>query len=172
MVALVWGLFIVSLGFVVHVAWWRVRPPHRQTRALLLIFFVLGALVLGSLWIASFDPTAGAFRPVCPADYCQAALLVSSFASAYIITYSAIEADSPTLVLVRTIAAAGAKGLGDAELQTEASDDVLVKPRIADLVRDGLLSVDQQHYQLTKKGRRFVAIFIFYRRLLSVGKGG
>ncbi len=170
MAALVWGVALVGLAFLVHVAWWRLCLPRRQTRALLLIFLGCGAGAL--LGLRLLGPRDGVPWPRTAADYVQIGLLVLAFAAAYVITYSAVEADSPTLVLVRVIAAAGPEGLPEADLYEKASDDVLVTPRVADLVRDGMLQLDGGRYHLTGKGRRFVRIFICYRWLLGAGKGG
>jgi hypothetical protein len=158
------GSVFVGTAFVFHLVWWKIHVPQYQSRSLLLIFLGVlgGGLVLVSV-------AAGL---VSAAEYCQIALFVFSFAAAYIITYSAIEADSPTLVLVQLVWRAGPRGLREADLRTLLSDDVLVKPRLADLVRDGMLIPDADGYRLTFKGRCFCCIFISFRALLGAQKGG
>jgi len=52
------------------------------------------------------------------------------------------------------------------------SDDVLVKPRVADLLRDGHIRQAAGGFEITRKGRKFVRIFILARRILGAEKGG
>lgn len=166
-----WSMATVVAAFVVHVAAWRIHLPRKQTRALALIF----ALTLVAALTAFESLSAAGLSLHLPrggAQYAQVSLLVIAWALAYIITYSAMEADSPTLVFIRRISAAGPGGLEQKDFDAQVSDDVLVRPRVADLVRDGLLTADGDRYRMTPKGRRFVGIFILYRRILGAGKGG
>ena len=88
------------------------------------------------------------------------------------ITYSAIEADSPSLVMVLSIAKTGKKGLEKKDFLSQMTDDIFVVPRIKDLSKDKMVYFDKGKYILTKKGRFFVMIFLFYRNLLNAPKGG
>lgn len=173
MAVLLWGSAASVLGFFLHVLLWRVRVPKRQTRALLLIFCAVLALVLAGLH--AVGPSAGVLSfplPVNAEQFVHIALFAFAMALAYTITYSALEADSPSIALVLVIAAAEPQGLEEAEFERRMSDDLLVKPRLEDLVRDGLAVWEEGRYRMTSKGRRFVAIFIFYRGLLGAPKGG
>ena len=100
------------------------------------------------------------------------ALFVTAFTLAYMITYSAIEADSPTLLMIRTIAAAGDKGIARDDFFATLSDAVLVDPRLRDLITDRMAVLAEGKYRLTGKGRLFASIFTNYRALLGLGKGG
>lgn len=170
--ALVWGLGLWLLGFLAHLAAWRVRTPRRQTRALLAIFF--GVLAAGVTVWAARGPQASwpAPTPTTAAECLAAALLTASLALAYVISYSALEADSPTLVMVRMIAQAGRAGLPRAQFHRQLTDELLVLPRLADLVRDGLVELRDGRYRLLPKGRRLVTVFLLFRRVLGAGKGG
>lgn len=173
MPVLIWGTAIVALAFSLHVAIWRVRRPARQTRALVVLF--VACLVVG-LGAARVWAHAGHGSPLwCPtgwAQYVHVALFVVAMMLAYVITYSAIEADSPSLVMVVAVLDAGPDGLDANDLQRVLSDDVLIRPRVRDLVRDHMVVLDRDVYRLTPKGRRFVRIFILFRALLGAPKGG
>jgi hypothetical protein len=172
MSVLLWAVNCVALAFVVHLVWWRVRLPRRHTRTLLILF--LGIPTVFILLAPLVPPqTAQALHlPFGIAQYAQVMLFAVAMGLGYIISYSAVEADSPSLVIAGAIAGAGAEGLPEAALFEVASDDVLVKPRIADLLRDGHLRRAAGGYEITGKGRRFVSIFIVARRVLGAGKGG
>lgn len=171
MATLLWGCAAVLLGFAAHVLFWRLRVPRRQTRGLLLIFFGVLGLVLAGLAIARGTDGPVPLPRELP-EFVQIALFGTACTLGYIITYSAVEADSPTLVMVNAIAAAGPGGLDEAAFFERVSDDVLIRPRVADLVRDQMLTFEGRRYTITPKGRRFVAVFIRFRGLLGAGKGG
>jgi len=95
-----------------------------------------------------------------------------SLTLAYMITYSAIEADSPSLVMVMAIANSGPNGMDAKEFEATLNDDLLIRPRIMDLITDKMAYKEDGRYRLTKKGLLFANIFIYYRRLLRAPKGG
>lgn len=163
------GLGIVALAFGVHVLVWRIRLPRRQTKALLAIF--LSALAVG-LCLAAFWPPAQALAPDDIWGYAHVALFVVAVMAAYTITYTAVEADSPTLVMVMRIRAAGPGGLDRKAFEALLTDELLVLPRLRDMVRDGTATLEGGRYRLTAKGWRFARIFGVYRRLLGGEMGG
>ena len=161
----------LACAFVLHVALWRVRVPRRQTRSLLLIFF--GTLVAALALLAGLSRTGGLPSEFRLGPTCLHLLLFhAAMALAYVITYSAVEADSPSLVIVRRVAEAGAEGLSLEQIQAELNDDILLRPRLADLVRDRMVTRNGTQYAITSKGRTFAGLVILYRRLLGAGKGG
>ena len=146
--------------------------PVRQTKTLLIIMF---SGLIAALAIFIFSPSLailGVKAPGTFAEYLSVVLYVTSFILAYAITYSTIEADSPTLVMIRTIADAGAKGLQTEDFFDMLTDDVLIKPRLRDLITDKMALINDERYILTVKGEIFAGIFIFYRKILKLGKGG
>jgi hypothetical protein len=174
MMVLAWGLALFAGAFGLHLAIWRVRLPRRQTRALVMLF--LGLLAAGELAFWLVTSLAGgrgwAALPDQPAQWLGIAVLTASMAMAYITTYSAMQVESPSLLMVLAIAKAGPQGLPPERLQSVLSDDLMVRPRIRDLVRDGLVVAADGRYTITGKGRRLVGIFRAYRDLLGAAKGG
>ncbi len=172
MPVLIWSILLAAATFGAHLAWWRVRIPRRQTRALLLLSF--GCLAAGLVFLKAVGPSSSCsvWFPSSPAALFQIALFHVAMTLAYITTYSALEVDSPSLVIVLRVAQAGAQGVSREELLAELDDDALVRPRLRDLIRDGMAVLDETRYTITPKGRRFAAVFILYRRVLGLGKGG
>jgi len=174
MATLFWGAGAFLASFFVHLAVWRVKLPQRQTRALLLIMFsFLGAvMILLQLCGGAIAMRCGVPIPVTPGDYLHLALINISLILSYMITYSALEADSPSLVIAMTVADAGPGGIAEADFNAFVNDDKLVKPRINDLLLDKMAYTAGGRYRLTSKGLMFARLFIFYRALLGRGKGG
>ena len=173
MLVLIYSLLLFSTAFIFHVVLWKIRLPKRQTKVLLQVFF--GTLIIGILFlssISSFTSAVDDFTPQKTLEYIHVCLLFVSLTLSYMITYSAFEADSPTLVMVMTIEKAGQGGLDKKEFIQRLNDDILIKPRIRDLITDKMAYLDGEKYKLTTKGVLFAQIFIWYRKLLNAPKGG
>ena len=169
---LFWGSFLFCLAFLVHLIVWRIRLPKRQTKTLLYIFF--GTLLIGlfMLWSAKFILQMMTLAPETLSEYLHIFLFVASFTLAYMITYSALEADSPSLVMIMSIANAGPNGLPKEQFEQLMTDEMLVIPRIRDLLRDKIVYVEGKKYKLTTKGLVSAWIFIVYRHILNISQKG
>lgn len=140
---------------------WKIRLPKNHTRAILVIFFC--CLMAGVSFGGPFSPY-GRLRFV---------LLFVSLTLAYVVTYSGTEVDSPSLVMVMRIAKAGRIGLAKDAFYEEMSNDVLVMPRLKDLLAGGLVRRgDGDRYRLTGKGAFVARLFEFYRELLARPRKG
>lgn len=173
MFVFVYGSVLFLAAFILHFAVWKIRLPRRQTRALGLIF--LGVLFVGVvllyLGVQNFI-SKGLQPPVYPYEYIQIGLYFISLLLAYTITYSAIEADSPSLLIIMKIAKAGEKGLEEETLDREMDDKVLIEPRIRDLLKDGMAELQDGKYRLKPKGILMASLFTIYRNIMGLGKGG
>ena len=170
---LLYSLLLFSTAFIFHIVLWKIRLPKRQTKVLLQIFF--STLIVGILFlisISSFISEAENIVPQKTSEYLHICLIFISLTLSYMITYSALEADSPTLVMVMTIEKAGPEGLDKKEFDRMLNDDILIKPRIRDLIIDKMAYLDGEKYKLTSKGVLFARIFILYRGLLNAPKSG
>lgn len=168
-----WGTSIFAASFLVHLALWKVRLPKRQVKTLLILQF---SALAASVWALSrLSPNwalLGVVRPLGPVEWAQTSLFAASLILSYMITYTAIEADSPSLVIVRRVEASGARGLTKEELLADLDDAKLVLPRVADLLVDRMAVLEGGRYSTTPKGRLLARIFAFYRNLLGHGMGG
>jgi len=128
-----------------------------------LAFGILGAFISGKILTGA----AGL------GEYFQMAAAYIAVMLGYIVTYSGIEVDSPSLVMVLEIHKAGAAGLEQGAFDRQMSNERLVVPRINDLLKGGLAIFDGGLYRLTAKGRAVARLFCFYRWILGKKyKGG
>jgi hypothetical protein len=92
---------------------------------------------------------------------------------AYLITYSAVEVDSPSLIMTMAIHKAGKNGLPVDVFKNSMTDEILVIPRVNDLVQDKIAVLKKNIYKLSFKGMILAKIFNSYRSLLRLeDKGG
>ncbi len=171
---LFYGTGLIFIAFFIHLTIWKIRLPQNQTKALVQIFF--GTMIIGFLilWKSSaYITILGLPAPTTTYEYFQLSFFFVSLTTAYIATYSALEVDSPSLVMVMNIAKAGSNGLDKNTLEQEMSNDVLILPRLRDLVAGGMICLDRETYKLKPKGIFIARIFVAYRRLIGkVQRGG
>jgi hypothetical protein len=169
---LFYGITLFIVAFLVHFTIWKIRHPKHHTIVLLVIFFLtlLVGIVLFFMLNISICKSCTALKTACQA--LEVSSLFIALTLAYIPTYSALKADSPSLIMVMSIAKEGSKGLDKDVFMKKMNDDILVIPRIKDLIRSKAIYLDGDKFKLTTKGLSSVKLFIFYRNILKVEKGG
>jgi hypothetical protein len=173
MKVLFWGLTSFFLSFMIHLIIWRKHVPLKQTKALLFIYFGTLVIILSGLWSnLLLSSRFASFAATNVLEYFQIFILTSSLIFSYIITYSAIEADSPSLLIVREVADAGPDGLNEEKLKAILNNDFLIAPRLRDLITDKMVYAQGDKYRLTFKGFLIAKIFVLSRELLNAPKGG
>ena len=133
MTAFLISLALFLLAFGLHVIWWRWRLPKHHTAALLLVFG-LTPLLGFVLWCTGGSRPASFW-----AELPGMALFYLGAAGCYLITYAGIEETSPSLVIIRALERAGAKGCTKDELAGLITEERFVQPRLQTLERDGLV---------------------------------
>jgi hypothetical protein len=92
------------------------------------------------------------------------ALFYLGAAGCYLITYAGIEETSPSLVIIRALERAGAKGCTKDELARLITDERFVQPRFQALKRDGL--VVSGH--LTPAGLRVARLSVLLAKVFNI----
>jgi len=155
---------------VAHWFWWRWRRPKRA-RAVLLVLFPLGALCLAPAippWLAALG-----LAPLGWAGWLNVALAVLAFTLAYVVTYSALEADSPTLGLIRHLAKHGPAGLAEDALRGFFREKSHVSLRLAALAEEEMIVEKEGSIFLAPHPYRLFRAVLFYRsRILRIGEDG
>jgi hypothetical protein len=132
---------------------------------------IFGGLLL-ILLLGWAQPQVADFLPEGALNIAHAVLLALALAAAYVMTYPAIEVESPTLVIIQAISRRGPEGLARAELFEQLNGSVLVAPRIEDLLGERLAVRDGDRIRSTDRGRLLARVFIVWRALLGAPKGG
>lgn len=170
---LVTGLSLFLLAFLIHLAVWKIRLPKRQVKTLLQLFFLTLLAGVFALWSASPGFEIAGIAPLEDIwEYLHISLFFLSLTLAYMITYTALEADSPSLVMIMTISNAEPEGLSKERFEELMNDETLVMPRIRDVLLDRMVYMDGNRYCLTPKGALMARLFLFYRKLIKAPEGG
>ena len=167
------AVILPSLLFVfclfIHALIWRLRFPANRALALFIIFVLL-PLVAGAACALLASSAVVRLPGLETEEWLAAGLLQLAFASAYILTYPAFEALSPSLVIV--LLAFDRGGIAVKDLSGFFSDKALIKPRIKDLLDSKLASERDGALSITAKGRLLAGFFAFMRSFLGLPKGG
>jgi hypothetical protein len=165
-ITLLFALGLFALCLIVHILWWRLACPRRHRRSLVLLFsaFFLGALCLSQL--ISRSDCCSWLADLSFLDWVTIAFLYGSLFLCYVITYPAIEADSPTLSLMFTLSQRGAAGMTHEEVRGFLERHRFINARIGALVTDGFLV--ESDGLLTLSDRRFLLfrLLLLYRRVI------
>ncbi|MDX1965732.1 MAG: hypothetical protein SFV23_01055 [Planctomycetaceae bacterium] len=169
MVPLVWALAWLTATFAIHVVWWRNRPPRSQTVALLGLFGGSAVACLAGAQ-SSFTPVPGRLTDF--SDLAQLAVFQVAMTLAYVEAYTAIEDDSPSMTILLTVAATGARGCVREELQDLIPDEAIVGRRLQALIAAGLVHLNEDRLSLSHRGMRWARRFQTFRRLYGLPLGG
>jgi hypothetical protein len=154
-------LFLTALAL--HLIVWKIRLPRFQTRTLLLLF----AFGLG-MWLLTLT-----IRPMPWPDVVHVCLFYTSLSLCYVITYSAFEADSPTLSLIRHAHDAAGQGMSSEEVHLFLEKRPFVKARLAALTHDGLVREENGRYFAVGGGSIFFRGILMFRKLYGpIQEGG
>lgn len=172
MSVLVYGTLLFIAALFIHLVIWRLHLPRKQTNALLMIFSLV--IILGVSVILKYPGLIkwSIYSSKNLFEIFQLFLLYSTISAAYILSYPAVEADSPTLIIIREVFDSGASGLEKSSLERIADNDLLILPRIRDMVSDRMVYIKDGKYRLMPKGLIMAKIFSFYRSVINGGKGG
>lgn len=174
MKTLFFGNLLAILFFFVHLLIWKIHLPRRQIKTLFILVIVMSFVAFPFLNGSkpSFLSTVIEWESLKALDYFHIYFYYYVISLMYIVFYGALYVDSPSLVMTLRVRETGNVGLPKDVLFKDLGDEVLVKPRLDDLVRDKQAIFSEGKYILTNKGRIFVSFFVFYRKLLKASMGG
>jgi hypothetical protein len=159
-------LFIAA--FAVHWLLWRVWIPRRQIVWLLGIF--LGVLTVG-LAGAAWLPGMQGLAPDGLWEMLHVILFHVAVSLGYIVTYSALEEDSPTLTLVAFVAEGGERGRSREDVYGLLDNDFITGSRFLALLQGNLVERVGDTYVLTPRGRFWVQVFHLFRIVYHMPRG-
>lgn len=161
-------------SFFIHIAIWRAGKPisHMASLATIFVFvplFIFTALVIGGHVFHS--PSSWFVRN--PFNISYVFIWHLALSAIYIMSYPAIQAESPSLVIILAIEDSMPRGLNTRQIEDIFPPDALIKDRFDDLLAERFIQQAEAGYTLTTKGRILSAIFTTYRQLLAlpIGEG-
>ena len=162
---LVVAISCLAAAFVFHLLLWRVRLPQSQLKTLLVLFFLSWCGAVGFTWISNWNflslGEGGALI-----GFLYFSLLYWSASLCYVITYSAMEGDSPTLSLTRHLHRKGIEGISHEEVEEFFRQRPFVGARVKALVTDNIFIEESGGYRLATGKYLFFRLILVYRRVV------
>jgi len=162
------GVGLLAIAFILHLAWWRIAVPRRQTAVLLGLFFGVLAvwLVVSRRMPDRWFTATGIWQAFHVVTFHTACTL------AYVVAYSAIEHRSPSMTLLLTVADCGGAGCTASDLQGRLISVSPVEVRLDAMVHDRMIVREGDDYHLATKGQLWVCVLSTWRRCLGLPRGG
>jgi hypothetical protein len=155
------ALFLTAM--VAHFVLWKVRLPKKQLHSLLIIFVFL---FLAWLALSLVNHASLLF-------ILHVAVYYWSVSLCYTITYTAIEADSPTLSIMRFVASSGLEGRSAEEIVNFMATRPFIRSRLVALLKSGLVQEQNQRYRIAGQQPISFRMILGFRKLYgSIPKGG
>jgi hypothetical protein len=157
------GCALLIFALLLHVVVWKTRLPRNHTKALLLIF--LGTLII---WITVAFLTRLPFLQTL-----HSGLFFISLALCYVITYSAIEGDSPTLSLMRFLDSKHQTGATREEVDAFFASRPFIRSRLDALIQSSLVKESHGRFYLAGHPSLPFRCILYFRKIFgSIPKGG
>jgi hypothetical protein len=153
------AFFTLLVAWLLHLALWRVCLPKAQLKTLLMIFLSVWVAAVVALYLSetTFFGVLG---------FLYFSLIYWSAALCYVITYSAMEGDSPTLSLTRHLHRRGEKGVSHEEIEDFFRQRPFVGARVKALVTDDIFVEEEGGYRLSPGSYLFFRVILGYRRVV------
>lgn len=161
------ALATVAIAMIVHVAWWRMRRPAADIAAIFRVFLVVPTAAYAGLAIGG----ALGILPISPGEATLSLVLHLALSSAYVQTYPAAQAQSPTLAILLAVGSSP-DGLSEAGIARALDGGGLVAERATDLLRNGLLVRQGARIRPSPTGHFMALAFGAYRRWLGLSRLG
>jgi len=156
-------IVLFSACIAVHIVIWRMRLPKRQMRTLFLIF-LFGFVGFSAVSLA---------RHTAPLTIAYIAIYFWSVGLSYMITYSAIEADSPTLRLMRFIGASSLEGRSAEEITSFIGQRPFVSARLIALGKSRRVREQEGRFCVSGYESLAFRLILGFRRVYgAIPKGG
>mgnify|MGYP003392190762 CR=1 FL=1 len=171
MPTLIFSASMVVIAIFFHLILLRIRKALLRNTILAIIFIFSLTLAIGFIIIVLIEKTIN-FLPGGIWGLLQVLIFYVPVMLCYIITYVALEDDSPSMTIVRFVEAAQEKGRSRQEIRQIITNEALILPRIRIMLKDGWIEYKDRQYYATHKGRSYNRFFAFGLKLLRISREG
>lgn len=169
MKVLIFCIILTAAAVISSLILWKIHRPRNSVTALLIIFAGILCGGLTSAWI--LNKGYGVF-PAGFWEFLHATFFYVPVMLGCIITFVALEDDSPTMTIVRFVEQAGEKGRSRGQIRQIISDEALILPRLGAMMSTGWIEYSENKYHATAKGRFYNKLLALAPKLLNISREG
>lgn len=159
------GVLAFIFIFFLHIVIWRVFRPKNHISSIFQLFLIFPFILAVFIYLLS-----NKYHFISIFDFFSACLLFFAISCAYIQTYPAIQAWSPTLKIIYYLQKSKS-GLSFKEMENLFSDKALLADRLDDLFKEKLVYQSDNVLKLSLKSKFMAWTFYLYRQLLGLQQG-
>lgn len=160
-------LILIFLSLLINIIFWRIRLPNKQTISIFIIFIAV-FLFFCLIHFLNFLPKNYTLKYF--GEWIQIILFYFTFLFTYLIVYTSIENNSPSMKIIMQIYNSGKKGLNNSELNKVISNEEFIKTRIDSLLRSDLLLYRDNIFLISPKGKSTIKIMLLIHKLIDQKK--
>jgi hypothetical protein len=165
MYVLLLSTILFAVAFAIHVAIWRTRVPIHQAMTLVII-----SVTVMAVGVAVAATEVQSDLP--PGRLVLSVMLYCSLILVYLVLFSAVESESPTLTMIELVSRAKKTGVKRETLLAAAAQGSFAATRLHQLLESGLAIKHHDRILPGRRGRFFVDFVLAYRRLLGRASAG
>lgn len=165
-----YGFLFFIICLMIHITVWRIKISKISALLLVLIFVVIPGVGFSIVMLTD----AGGIKDILSTNAIELAeilILHISLSSAYIASYPAARAISPSLGILLIIKTSKEGKMTKEDIIKEYKGSIRVPTRFDTLRVYNLVSEKDACYKLKPLGKLIIIIFIFYRKLLGISAG-
>lgn len=168
---LCFNISLVIVAIFLHLILLKIKL-HLPGNSLVVIILIFSFVLISGFTVDFILRDRYSFLPNTIWRYLQVLIFYLPVMLSYIITYVALEDDSPSMTIVRFVDRAKEKGRSRQEIRRIVTNEILILPRINIMLKDGWIEYKNSRYYATKKGRYYNQFFAFGLKLLKISREG
>ena len=156
------GISLFLLVLLIHVILWRWKRPQREIQTFVVLFLLpVVAYAFAMIW----------WGKEIWQDLLSVVLLYLSLSVAYIQTYPAAQALSPSLRILILVGRSGSRGMTEEEVFSGFDPQQLLEDRIQDLLKAGFVLETEEKIEITPRGVFLAFPVTLLRKILGLPLG-
>lgn len=166
---IIYGFLIFFSCLIIHILIWRIKVPTLSSLILIFIFLIIPFLGLSIILV---NIAGVKYHLSLDADVLiEVFFLHLSLSLIYIASYPAVEAHSPSLVILLMIASSPFKKMTAEDIIRYYSASNTIVERVEDLKVSGLITEGDKGLQLRPLAKVIIRFYILYRKMLGLPPG-
>lgn len=167
---LLYGLITFGICLCIHILLWRLKRPSNDASKLFIIFIIIPVIL--TVFLLALPDNSPARMSLSPLDIIAVLFLHVALSAAYIASYPAAQASSPSLEIILVVASVMPEGAKREDLIKYFDDKKLVSNRFEDLVNLKLATEKDGVFVMTPAAKIITGFFVLFRKMLGLRTGG
>ncbi len=155
---------LIFISLFLNIIIWNIKIPKNHSLSILFIFLIIYIVFLFTNF---FNISFLIFHRLSLVELIHITIFYFMFLFTYLVAYTSVDKDSPTMMIVMQVFNSGRSGLNNNELKKSISNDKFIKTRIDSLLESNLIFYKENKYMITKKGKFSISIMFLIHKIIN-----